>query len=80
MALPTEHKGLDPKDLKLLAIINRKPYKKYQPSDLLAPSKRTLTLSEEVDRVDELQSLLIRLVKRGLIKEQTFYASLKAKL
>ena len=79
MNLPREYADkLDAEDLKLLALINRKPYKAYSLSDFLPPTKDSLLEREEM--TDEMQTRLNRLSHSGLIREKTLYFSPKAKI
>jgi len=69
---------LDAEDKRILAIIERKPYKSYSQPDLLPFTNDSLTKRMEMSKA--LESRLERLVDLGLIKEKTLYFSPKAKI
>lgn len=67
--------NLTNKEKELLAIIERKPYRKYTQLSL---TPRAQSLSESSDNADAVINALQRLSKLGLIRQETFYFSANA--
>ncbi len=68
---------LDSTDKKLLALIERKPYKAYRLLDLMSQPTPNQTLAEREDISERVQARIDRLVELGLITQETFYMSPK---
>ena len=71
---------LDSTDKKLLALIERKPYKSYRLLDLMSQPTSNQSLAEREDIADTVQSHLDRLVELGLVKQETLYMSPKTNI
>ncbi len=70
--------SLDRIETRLLAVIERKPYKAYTQSQLTPFTNGSLTEQEAL--ADTIQSRLQHLVELGLVREKTLYFSPKAKI